>query len=70
MASTVTVTTTASETSQPNTNAAPLLTPRLDGNTIMNVVSGIGSNAIARPIKMRSNVIAAAPVSPGLTTLA
>jgi hypothetical protein len=70
VASTVTVTTTASETSQPNTNAAPFLTPRLDGSTIMNVVSGIGSSAIARPIKMRSNVIAAASASPRPTALA
>jgi hypothetical protein len=36
----------------------------------MNVVSGIGSNAIARPIKIRSNVIADAPVSPWPTVLA
>jgi len=51
--------------SQPNTNAAPFRTPPREGSTIMNVVSGIGSNAMARPIKMRSSVTATTPSHPG-----
>ena len=52
----VTATTTASETNQPNTNAAPFLTPPLDGSKIMNALSGSGSNVIAKPIRTSSNV--------------
>ena len=48
VASTVTVTTIARDTSHPNTNAAPFRTPRLEGSTTMNAVSGSGSSAIAR----------------------
>src|SRR6516225_7793572 len=40
VASTVTVTTMASDTSQPNTNAAPLTVPRLEGRITRNAVSG------------------------------
>ena len=36
VASTVTVTTMARDTSHPNTNAAPFLTPRLEGSTTRN----------------------------------
>jgi hypothetical protein len=49
VASTVTVTTMARDASQPNTNAAPFLTPRFEGSTIRNAVNGSGSSAIARP---------------------
>ena len=61
VASTVTVTTMASETSQPNRNAAPFLTPCLEGSTTMNAVSGSGSSAIARPITIRFRTIAVLP---------
>ena len=44
VASTVTVTTIASDTSHPNTKAAPFRTPRLEGSTTVNAVSGSGSN--------------------------
>src|SRR5206468_5459784 len=40
----------------PKMNAAPFLTPRLDGSTSKNPVSGIGSSVIARPIRIRSSV--------------
>ena len=40
VASTVTATTMARDTSHPNTNAAPFLGPRFDGSTTMNAVSG------------------------------
>ena len=59
--STVTVTTIASDTSHPNTKAAPLRTPRLEGSTTVNAVSGSGSNAIARPIRRRSSSSTAVP---------
>src|SRR6516164_1405307 len=55
----------ASDTSQPNTNAAPLRTPRFEGSTIMNAVSGSGSSVTARPIRIRSRITAVPPVSPG-----
>ena len=43
VAVTVIVTTIASDTSHPNTYAAPFNVPRLDGRTTMNAVSGSGS---------------------------
>ena len=46
VASTVAVTTRARDTSHPNTNAAPFLTPRLEGSTTRNADSGSGSSAI------------------------
>jgi hypothetical protein len=58
VASTVIVTTTARETSQPNTYAAPLRTPRLEGSTTRNAVSGSGSSATARPITTRLRITA------------
>ena len=63
VASTVTVTTIARDASHPNTNAAPFRTPRLEGSTTRNVVSGSGSNAIARPMRTRSNTTAVFPFS-------
>ena len=62
--STVTATTIASDTSHPNTNAAPLAAPRREGSTAMNAVSGNGSNAIAKPIRTRSSTMSAPPVLP------
>ena len=64
VASTVTVTTIARDTSHPNTKAAPFRTPRLEGSTTMKAVSGSGSNAIARPIRTRSSTTAVPPFSP------
>ena len=64
VASTVTATTIASDTSHPNTNAAPLITPRWEGSTTMNAVSGSGSNAIAKPIRTRSSTMSAPPILP------
>src|SRR5215469_10983049 len=61
VASTVTVTTMASDTSHPNTNAAPLRTPPLEGSTTKNAVSGSGSSATAVPIRIRLNTSTAAP---------
>src|SRR6516164_3344063 len=58
VASTVTVTTTARDSSQPNTKAAPFRTPRLDGSTTMNAVSGSGSSVIAKPIRTRLSTMA------------
>src|SRR5215469_16184853 len=65
VARTVTETTTASETSQPNTNAAPLRVPPLAGSTIKNAVSGSGSSAIARPIRTRSSITPVLLYQPG-----
>src|SRR6516164_6084233 len=56
VASTVTVTTIARDTSHPNTNAAPLTVPRLEGRITRNAVSGSGSRVIARPIRIRSRI--------------
>ena len=53
VASRVMVTTAARDTSQPNTKAAPLTVPCLEGSTIRNGVSGSGSSATARPISIR-----------------
>src|SRR6516225_2281851 len=53
VASTVMVTTMARDTSHPNTNAAPLRTPPLEGSTTKNAVSGSGSSVTARPIRIR-----------------
>ena len=64
VASTVTVTTMARDTSHPNTNAAPFLRPRLEGSTTMNAVSGSGSSVIAKPIRTRLSTIAVPFVSP------
>ena len=64
VASTVTATTIASDTSHPNTNPAPLTAPRCEGSTTMNAVSGNGSNAIAKPIRTRSSTMSASPVLP------
>ena len=64
VASTVTVTTMARDTSHPNTNAAPFRTPRFEGSTTRNAVSGSGSNAMATPIRTRSRIMSVPPVSP------
>src|SRR5262245_7189834 len=64
VASTVTATTMARDTSHPNTNAAPFRTPRFDGSTTRNAVSGNGSSAIPRPIRTRSSATAFPPVPP------
>src|SRR5580698_1054039 len=61
VARTVTATTMARETSQPNRNAAPLRTPRLEGSTMTNEVSGSGSRAIPTPSKRRSRTTAVLP---------
>ena len=61
VASTVTATTMASETSQPNRKAAPFITPRFEGSTTTNADSGSGSSAIARPINSRSRTMAVLP---------
>ena len=53
VATTVMVTTMARDTSHPNTKAAPFQTPRLEGSTTMNAVSGSGSSATAKPIRIR-----------------
>src|ERR1700754_1617121 len=53
VASTVIVTTIAGDTSHPNTNSAPLRTPRLEGSTTRNAIRGSGSSAIATPIRTR-----------------
>src|SRR5215471_133181 len=62
VASTVIVTTMASDTSHPNTNAAPLRTPPLEGSTTKNAVSGSGSSATAKPIKIRLSTSTAVPL--------
>ena len=64
VASTVAVTTMARDTSHPNTNAAPFLTPRLEGSTTRNAESGSGSSVTARPISMRLRTMSVPPVSP------
>src|SRR5262245_14947690 len=65
VASPVMVTTMASDTSHPNTNAAPLRTPPLEGSTTKNAVSGSGSSATATPTRIRlSTSTAAPPLSP------
>ena len=56
--STVTVTTIASDTSHPNTKAAPFLTPRCEGSTTKKADRGSGSSAIARPIRTRFSTTA------------
>src|SRR6516162_134291 len=61
VASTVIATTMASDTSHPNTNAAPLRTPPLEGSTTKNAVSGSGSSATATPISTRLSTSMAAP---------
>ena len=58
VASTVTATTTAREISQPKTYAAPLRTPRREGSTTRNAVSGSGSSATATPITIRLRITA------------
>ena len=58
VASTVTVTTMARDTSHPNVHAAPFLTPRFEGSTTMKADSGSGSSAIARPIRTRFSTTA------------
>ena len=67
VAVTVIVTTIASDTSHPNTYAAPFNAPRLDGRMTMNAVSGNGSKVTAKPISMRFRTMAIPPVSPGLS---
>jgi hypothetical protein len=64
VASTVMVTTTARETSQPNTKAAPFTVPRLEGSTMRKAVSGSGSSATARPISIRLRTSTVPPRSP------
>src|SRR5215471_4967104 len=64
VASTVTVTTMARDTSHPNTKAAPFRAPRLDGSTTRNAVSGKGSSATATPIRTRLSTMAV-PQRPG-----
>jgi hypothetical protein len=61
VARTVIVTTTARDTSHPKVKAAPLRTPRLDGSTTRNAVSGNGSSVTARPIRARSRTNMAVP---------
>ena len=46
----------ANETSQPKRKAAPFLTPRLEGSSTRNAVSGSGSSVIAIPMRIRSSV--------------
>src|SRR5215469_1561152 len=53
VATTETITTTARDISQPNTNAAPFRAPRSEGRMIRNAVSGRGSRATAKPIRNR-----------------
>ena len=62
VASTVTVTTMARDTSHPNVHAAPFRTPRCEGSTIMKADSGSGSGVIARPIRGRFSTTAVPPV--------
>ena len=64
VATTVMMTTMARDTSHPNTKAAPFQTPRLEGSTTMNAVSGSGSSATAKPIRIRLRTTSAPPVSP------
>src|SRR5690242_5450058 len=59
VASTVTVTTIARDTSHPKTYAAPFRTPFFEASTTMNAVHGSGSTAITRPIRIRLSVTAA-----------
>src|SRR5215471_14054808 len=59
VAVTESVTTMASDTSQPKVKAAPLTVPRLEGSTIRNAVSGSGSSVTARPINIRLRITAA-----------
>ena len=61
VAATVMATTAASDTSHPNTNAAPFTVPRREGSTTRNAVSGSGSSAIATPISTRLSTIAIPP---------
>ena len=65
VAATVTATTMARDTSHPNTNAAPLTVPRLEGSTIRKGVSGSGSSATARPISIRLRTSTVPPPHPG-----
>ena len=53
VATTVTDTTMARETSQPKMKAAPFLTPRLEGRMTKKAVSGSGSSVIAKPMTIR-----------------
>src|SRR5262249_35497611 len=62
VASTVTVTTTARDTSQPNTNAAPLRAPCLEGSTTKNAVSGSGASATATAISIILSTSTAGPL--------
>src|SRR5215472_9585017 len=62
VASTVIVTTMASDTSHPNTNAAPLRAPRSEGSTTKNAVSGSGSSATAKPIRIKVSTSTAFPL--------
>src|SRR5689334_4448767 len=64
VATTVTVTTTARDTSHPNTNAAPLRAPRAEGSTTRKAVSGSGLSVTARPISSRLRTTAFPPVWP------
>jgi len=50
VATTVTVTTMARDTSHPNTKAAPFRVPCSEGSTTRNAVSGNGSSVTAMPI--------------------
>src|SRR5215470_20263159 len=63
VASTVIVTTMASDTSHPNTKAAPFRRPRSEGSTTRNAVSGSGSSVTARPIRIRLRITAVRLVS-------
>ena len=64
VAATVIVTTIASDSSHPNTYAAPFTVPRLEGRMTMNAVSGNGSRVTAKPISMRLRTMAIPLVSP------
>src|SRR5215475_13415453 len=70
VASTVIVTTMPRDTSHPNTNAAPLRAPPLEGSTMKNAVSGSGSSATATPIRTRlSTSMPSLPSRPGGSAL-
>ena len=65
VAITVTATTMARDTSQPNRNAVPFRTPRLEGSTTRNAVSGSGSSATPTPIKSKFSTMGVLPPNLG-----
>ena len=64
VASTVTATTMTRDTSHPNVHAAPFRTPRFEGSTTINAVSGSGSSAIVTPIRTRLSITAVPRLAP------